>query len=96
MNKRKSYVASSLLYVWLSKHGRRSLESIKTNCEYLAESYHLSVSNPIWEIFWPMVYSGVIDHTGKGYYALTEPLIVDYHTHFFYINKFLFHVVNKT
>lgn len=87
MTNRDKYEASKLLYIWLSKLGRRSLESIKTSCDYLSESYHLSVSNPIWELFWPMVFSGVIDHTGKGYYALTEPLILDYHTHFYYINN---------
>lgn len=79
--------ASFLLYVWLSKLGRRSLESIKTSCDYLVESHNLSVNNSIWELFWPLVFSGVVDHTGKGYYALTEPLILNFHTHYYYINN---------
>lgn len=86
MTDKRKIEIRSILYVWLSKLGKRSLESIKANCDYLAESHNISVSNPIWEFFWPMVFSGVIDHTGKGYYALTEPLILNYHTHFYYIN----------
>ena len=76
-----------LLYVWLSKLGRRSLDSIKTSCDYLVESHQLTSSNPIWEIFWPLVFSGVADHTGKGYYALTEPLILKFESHCYHINN---------
>lgn len=82
----KTYEARKILYVWLSKMGRRHLNSIKAQCDFLSESQSLSLGNPIWEIFWPMVYSGVIDHTGKGYYAITEPLIIDFSTHYYYIN----------
>ena len=87
MNSKERYELQKLLYVWLSKFGRRSLESIKTSCDYLVESHHVTSNNPIWDIFWPLVFSGVADHTGKGYYALTEPLILKYSTHFYYINN---------
>ena len=86
MNKDKTYEARKLLYVWMSKLGRRNLNSIKVQCDFLSESHSLSLNNPIWEIFWPLVYSGIIDHTGKGYYAVTEPLVIDYNTHYYYIN----------
>lgn len=82
----KRYEAQKLLYVWLSKLGRKSLDSIKANCDYLAENQETKSHDPIWEIFWPLVFSGVADHAGKGYYALTEPLILNYKTHFYYIN----------
>lgn len=76
-----------LLYVWLSKIGRRSLDSIKASCDYLVECHRVTSSNPIWDIFWPLVFSGVVDHTGKGYYAQTEPLILKYAKHYYYINN---------
>jgi len=87
MSESERYNSQKLLYVWLSKLGRRSLEAIKASCDYLVVSHHITASNPIWEIFWPMVFSGIIDHTGKGYYALTEPLIIKYDSHYYYINN---------
>lgn len=86
MNSKERYELQKLLYVWLSKIGRRSLDSIKTSCDYLVESHCVTSNNPIWDIFWPLVFSGVVDHTGKGYYALTEPLILKYANHYYYIN----------
>lgn len=86
MNRNKTYEARKLLYVWLSKLGRRNLNTIKDQCDFLSESFSITTSNPIWEIFWPMVHSGIIDHTGKGYYAVTEPLIIDFASHYYYIN----------
>ena len=87
MSNKERYEMQKLLYVWLSKLGRRSLDSIKTSCDYLVESHQLTSSNPIWEIFWPLVFSGVADHTGKGYYALTEPLILKFESHCYHINN---------
>lgn len=75
-----------LLYVWLSKYDSRSLAIIKESCDSLNESYGLKLSNPIWSLFWPLVYNGLVDHVGKGYYALTEPLIIDCGSHCFSIN----------
>ena len=67
----------ALLHIWLSKYDSRSLVVIKDSCDSLNESYQLGLSNPIWDIFWPLVFNGLVDHIGNGYYALTEPLIVD-------------------
>ena len=33
------------------------------------------------------MFSGVADHTGKGYYALTEPLILKFESHCYHINN---------
>ena len=87
MNNKERDTMQKLLYVWLSKLGRRSLESIKASCDYLVERYKTTSANPMWDIFWPLVFSGVVDHTGKGYYALTEPLIIKFSSHFYYINN---------
>ena len=76
----------NLLYVWLSKFEKRSLANIKLHCDFLNESYKLNLYYPIWNIFWPLVYNGIVEHIGKGYYTLTAPIIIDYNTHFVYIN----------
>lgn len=86
MNKGNKEQVQELLYVWISNFDKRSLESIKQNCDYLNEIYHLELRNPIWGIFWPLVFNGVIDHVGNGFYALSEPIVLDYGTHFYYIN----------
>lgn len=75
-----------LLYVWISYFDKRSLESIKQNCDYLNEMYHLELQKPIWGIFWPLVFNGVVDHVGNGFYTLSKPIVLDYGTHFYYIN----------
>lgn len=75
-----------LLHVWLSKYDSRSLAVIKESCDSLNDSYGLELSNPIWSLFWPLVFNGLVDHVGKGYYALTEPLIIDCGSHCFSIN----------
>ena len=49
-------------------------------------SYGLNLPYPNWSIFWPLVFNGLIDHIGKGYYALTAPVIIDYGSHYVYIN----------
>lgn len=76
----------NLLYVWLSKFEKRSLENIKAHCDFLNESHKLNLSYSNWSFFWPLVFNGLIDHIGRGYYALTAPIIIDYDTHFVYIN----------
>ena len=86
MNKDNIKKVQQLLYVWISKFEKKSLESIKQNCDYLNEIYQIKLQNPIWEFFWPLVFNGVIDHVGNGFYALSEPIVLDYGTHFYNIN----------
>ena len=76
----------NLFYVWMSKFEKRSLENIKVHCDFLNESYGLNLTYPNWNIFWPLVFNGLIDHIGNGYYALTAPVIIDYGRHYVYIN----------
>lgn len=95
MNKGKIEQVQQLLYVWISNFDKRSLEGIKQKCAYLNEIYHLELENPIWGIFWPLVFNGVIEHVGSGFYALSEPLVLDYSTHFYYINVFPQKVKNE-
>ena len=76
----------NLFYIWMSKFEKRSLDNIKVHCDFLNESYGLNLTYPTWSIFWPLVFNGLIDHIGKGYYALTTPIIIDYGRHYVYIN----------
>lgn len=78
--------AQELLYEWISHFDKRSLESIKKNCDYLNNINELQLTYPIWEIFWPLVFNGVIDHIGNGYYALSSAIILNYSTHSYCIN----------
>ena len=78
--------AQELLYDWISHFDKRSLESIKKNCDYLNNIYELQLTNPIWGIFWPLVFNGVIDHIGNGYYALSSSIVLDFKTHSYFIN----------
>lgn len=82
----KLFQLQSLLHVWLSKYENRSIENIRKNCNDLNVSYSLGLNNPIWSLFWPLVYNGVVDFVGRGYYALVEPLILDFDKHFFCVN----------
>ena len=88
MNKASSHItiAQQLLYTWISHFEKRSLESIRQNCDYLNTIYSLQLANPIWGIFWPLVFNGVIDHIGNGYYALSDSIVLDYGTHSYYVN----------
>ena len=82
----KRQKAQELLYDWISHYDKRSLESIKKNCDYLDKIYKLQLPNPIWGIFWPLVFNGVIDHIGNGYYALSSTIVLDFTTHCYCIN----------
>lgn len=88
MNSKCIEKAQQLLYIWIGNFAKRSLRSIIQNCDYLNETYHLELPNPTWGIFWPLVFNGVIDHVGNEFYALSEPMVLDYGTHFYYINVF--------
>ena len=62
MNKGNIEQAQQLLYVWISNFDKRSLVSIKQSCDYLNEICHLKLQNPIWGIFWPLVFNPTCSH----------------------------------
>ena len=79
--------AQEKLYTWLSCFEKKSYNSIRQNCDYLNIQYSLGIDNyAVWQIFYPLVYSGVVDHVGNGYFALTEPLIMDFKSHYIVCN----------
>ena len=63
--------AQESLYIWLASFEKRSYDMIRQSCDYLNVQYGLGIeNNAVWKIFYPLVYSGVVDHIGKGYFAL--------------------------
>ena len=80
------YKVQNALYIWLSKFDTRSIELIKMSCDSLNESWGLELVNPVWSLFWPLVFNGVVDHVGGGYYALTEPVCLDFGEYFYFVN----------
>ena len=85
-NKINIYELQKLLYIWLSRYEFRSIDSIKSACNNLVNSHEAKLLNPVWDIFYPLVFNGVVDYVGKNNYALTEPLIVDCNKHYYSIN----------
>lgn len=69
--------AQSLLLKWISIKGRVSYQQIKDRCEYLVLQYRIkNYGKPTTHLFYPLLYSGVIDIIGVGKYAVTPTCIV--------------------
>ena len=80
--------AQEALYLWLSSFDKRRYDLIRQSCDYLNIQYDLGIeSYAVWKIFYPLVYSGVVEHIGNGYYAQTEPMTIDFGTHYVLINN---------
>lgn len=87
MSKEGIIQAQKLLYVWISRYEKRSYSQIKEACDFLNVSYGLGLGEkPIWDLFYPMMFSGVIDHIGKDYYALTKPVALAFEGHAYLLN----------
>lgn len=81
------YKAQYLLYCWISNFEKRQYAQIKDVCGYLNDAMNLNLGEYPWvNIFYPLLYTGVIDHVGNGYYALTSPLTIDFGNHQLLIN----------
>ncbi len=69
--------AQSLLLKWISIKGSVSYQQIKDRCEYLVLQYRIdNYGKPTTHLFYPLLYSGVIDIVGVGKYAATPTCIV--------------------
>lgn len=79
--------AQERLYIWLNNFDKRSYELIRQNCDYLNVQYKLNIeSYAVWKVFYPLVYNGVVDYCGDGYYSVTEPLAIDFGCHYVFVN----------
>ena len=86
-NKDAIHKAQYLLYCWMSRFEKRSYSLIKEACNSLNVSCELDLGDrPTNSLFFPLLNSGVIDHVGKDYYALTRPVVIDYESHAYLLN----------
>lgn len=87
MSKSNTIQAQKLLYIWISSYEKRSYTQIKEACAFMNDAYDMRLEEkPVWELFYPMVFSGVIDHIGEDYYALTKPIALAFEEHAFLLN----------
>lgn len=74
-----------LLYQYIDSFEYRSLQSIYDACNNLLPDQEKN-SSAAWTLFYPLLYSGVIDFIGKNRYAITEPVILFNNKKYYYIN----------
>lgn len=87
MSSSKTITAQGLLYSWMSSYEKRSYNLIREACGFLNESLKLGLGDrPIWDVFFPLVFSGVIDHVGNDYYSLTKPAALVFDGHAYLLN----------
>lgn len=92
MNNNASYKAQELLYNWMSNFEKRSYSQIKEACNFLNMSLNLKLGeHPVAHLLFPLVYTGVIDHVGQDYYALSQPVMIDFGSHIYSINSMTGH-----
>lgn len=87
MSKEAIHKARYLLYCWMSSFEKRSYSLIKEACDSLNASCELDLGeHPTYDLFYPLLNSGVIDHIGKDCYALTKPIVIDFESHAYILN----------
>lgn len=87
MNKEAIHNAQYLLYCWMSRFEKRSYTQIKEACDSLNASCELDLGErPTYDLFYPLLNIGVIDHVGKDYFALTRPIVIEYESHSYLLN----------
>ncbi len=70
-------IAQNLMLKWISIKGDVSYQIISDRCEYLSKRHGLdSYTKPISQIFYPLLYSGVIDIMSNGRYAVTPNRVI--------------------
>ena len=65
-----------LLHLWMSHVGGVRYERIKEVCEYLNIRYALGLEKSTHKIFYPLLYSGVIDFATDGKYQITPMCVI--------------------
>lgn len=74
-----------LLYQYIDSFEYRSLQSIYDACNNILPGQEKH-SSAAWKLFYPLLYSGVVDFIGKDKYAITEPIILFNKKNYYYIN----------
>lgn len=78
MNNNPIDKAREKLLIWIACGDKRSYESIRKNCIYLDTAYGLGFAdNAVWELFAPLLRTGIVEHTGKDNYAIATPIAIE-------------------
>lgn len=70
------YYAQSLLIQWLACFNYRKYELIKSACENLCEIIGKEKENALYDIFYPLFKSGIIEYAGNSKYTLAPPVLI--------------------
>lgn len=68
--------AQELLYIWLKEVGEVSYERINQTCIYLNTKFGCCLDKPIYQIFYPLLYNGVVDISGNGKFCVTPECVI--------------------
>ncbi len=71
--------AQELLYLWINEIGNVRYERIKQTCDYLNIKLNLDLGKPIHHIFYPLLYSGVVEFVGNGQFYTAPECIISKH-----------------
>lgn len=71
--------AQELLYKWLKEVGDVRYERIKQTCDYLNFKLELDLEKPIYNIFYPLLYSGTVEFAGNSRYHMAPECIISKH-----------------
>lgn len=74
-----------LLYQYIDCFEYRSLQSIYDACNNILPGKEKN-SSAAWTLFYPLLYSGVVDFIGKNKYAITAPVVLFNNKNYYYIN----------
>lgn len=80
--------AQILLHQWIGNFEKRSYVQIKEACAFLNSSLQLELGDkPNWDLFYPLLLTGVVDHIGKDCYALTKPVALMFDSTAYILNS---------
>lgn len=68
--------AQRLLYIWIKEAGEVSYELVNKACSYLDVKFNFSFEKPTLNLFYPLLYNGVIDFSGNGKFCVTPKCII--------------------
>lgn len=88
--------AQKLLYQWLTERGRVRYERIKDICEYLNILCDLGLQKPINNIFYPLLYSGIVEFIGDSRYHITPTCAISNNKKTIIVNPLLLEALERT
>lgn len=65
-----------LIYIWLREVGEVNYDRIKQACNYLNNKHALSFEKPIHNLFYPLLYSGVVEFSRHGKFCIAPECVI--------------------